>query len=254
MRDTDLRRYEILAKTRRFARRLDEARRFTHQAAEAGCAVFAMSWGKDSCALGHLACEELGRVEMMHMACAHELPGGELVKDFFASRATVHELPPLSTLQESIEWLRTVGLPHERAREDHQRIIKTRKKDRAREWAQSHGFSVTVMGMRADEAKGRRWCFRARGPIYQLADGHWHANPLAWWSAEDVWTYLVSRGVPWHPMYDAETHGYTRESLRSTGWLYTDGIGDGWAAWLREHYPEQYRLLIAAFPRIAVLT
>jgi 3'-phosphoadenosine 5'-phosphosulfate sulfotransferase (PAPS reductase)/FAD synthetase len=79
------------------------------------------------------------------------------------------------------------------------------------------------------------------------------AQPLAWWSAQDTWAYLFSREVPYHPLYDRETHGQTRETLRNTGWLSTDGAEQGRIAWLREHYPDQYRLLEAAFPRIRQL-
>lgn len=246
-----LRKYEVFAKTRAFQRKLDGARRIVNDAAERGRVVVAMSWGKDSCAMGNIACEELGRIDMMHMACAHELPGGDAVKGHFAELGAIHELPPINTLAESLDWLETVGLPHERPRALHQKIIRERKKRRGDTWAIEHGYAVTMLGMRAEEARGRRWCFRLRTPTYRHAEtGHWISNPLAWWTVKDVWAYLVSRGIPWHPLYDKETLGFTRETLRNGGWLYTDGIGDGWAAWLRMHYPEQWRMLTDAFPRV----
>lgn len=245
-----LKQFEVHAKTQAFMRHVNTATRELEHAATLGRVVVSMSWGKDSCALGDLACRVLGRVDMMHMACAHELPGGERVVEHFEQRATIHELPPLNSLEESVEWLKIVGLPHERERGAHQRIIQTRKRDRGEDWATDHGYAVTVLGMRAEESVVRRRLFARRGLTYQRASGHWASNPLGWWKVQDVWAYLVSRGVPWHPLYDAETHGYTRERLRNGGWLYTDGAPDGWVVWLRHHYPEQYRALVTAFPRM----
>lgn len=248
-----MREYEIWAKTQAFKRKLERARAEFGRLRAIGKPVVAMSWGKDSCAMGHLALTELGAVDMMHMACAHELPGGELVNEYFKNRASiVHELAPINTLAESLAWLHEVGLPHERERYAHQKIIKVRKKDRGQEWAIANGYSITVMGMRAEEAKGRRLGFAARGLLYQRKSGHWTSNPIGWWTARDVWAYLVSRSVPWHPLYDRESLGFTRETLRNGGWLYTDGANDGWAAWMKVHYPEQWRRLVEEFPQMGV--
>jgi 3'-phosphoadenosine 5'-phosphosulfate sulfotransferase (PAPS reductase)/FAD synthetase len=249
----DLRQYEVFATTRAFQRHVDTAKRMIERAASVGRPVVSMSWGKDSCALGYLCHEVLGRFDIMHMACAHDLPGGEAVTAYFAQRATVHELPPLNALAESLEWLKIVGLPHERDHKTQQKIIQTRKRSRGQDWALDNGYACTLLGMRAQESATRRHLFKARGPIYQRASGHWMCNPIAWWTAQDVWALLVSRGVPWHPMYDCETHGFTRETIRNGGWLYTDGADRGWVAWLWRHYRPEYERLVAAFPHMAAL-
>lgn len=253
MRDTDRRAYEVLSRTNRFRRMVDGAKRIADAGFSKGRTVVSMSWGKDSCALGHLCWSMFGRIDMMHMACAHELPGGETVQDYFRQRGTIHELPPLNTLSESLVWLRDVGLPHERSHAAHQKIIQTRKRSRADDWAVANGYATQVLGMRAQESNVRRRLFRGRGTTYQRASGTWICNPLAWWTVRDVWTYLVANEIPWHPLYDCETLGFTREKLRNGGWLYTDGATDGWVAWLREHYPAQYLLLITEFPRMEQL-
>jgi 3'-phosphoadenosine 5'-phosphosulfate sulfotransferase (PAPS reductase)/FAD synthetase len=251
---SDMRQYEVFAKTQAFKRHVDTARRIINESAEKGRLVVSMSWGKDSCAMGDLVHRELGHADMMHMACAHELPGGDAVSGYFEERATIHELPPLNTLAESLEWLKVVGLPHERDPRDHQRIIQTRKRDRGNDWAIDNGYACTMLGMRAEESVVRRRLFKGRGPLYQRANGHWVSNPLAWWKTHDVWSYLVSRDVPWHPLYDCETHGFSRERLRNGGWLYTDGAPDGWTVWLRAHYPHEWRRLVDAFPHMRTLS
>lgn len=252
-RRSSLAQYEVFAKTKAFQRHVDTARRLLVQGAETGKIVISMSWGKDSCAMGDLACRELGKCDMMHMAYTHELPGGDAVRQHFSERATIHELPPLNTLAESLEWLKVVGLPHERDPREHQKIIQTRKRSRGNDWAVGNGYTCTALGMRAQESMTRRRLFKYRGPLYQRAGGHWVCNPLAWWKTEDVWAYLVSREVPWHPLYDHETHGFTRATLRNGGWLYTDGTDRGWTVWMREHFPEQWRMLCDAFPHMRTM-
>jgi 3'-phosphoadenosine 5'-phosphosulfate sulfotransferase (PAPS reductase)/FAD synthetase len=151
------------------------------------------------------------------------------------------------------EWCERIGLPHERTANVQSRVVQEIKRDRGGEWAREHGYAVQVLGLRASESVIRRMLLRRRGLLYQLSTGDWRAQPLAWWSAQDTWAYLFSREVPYHPLYDHETHGQTRETLRNTGWLSTDGAEQGRIAWLQEHYPAQYRQLAAEFPRIRQL-
>lgn len=248
----DLRAYALQAQLGAHRRKAEQACSTIREAATHGRLVVSMSWGKDSCALGALAIEALApaRVQMFHLASPYELPGGERVRAWFGERADVVEVPSGRTLEETIEWLRDVGgLFYER--DAQHGAGKKRKAGAGVEWA-AERYAVQAMGLRADESKGRRAGFRARGTTYQLQRGLWVTCPLAWWSALDVWAYLVSRGVPWHPLYDAETHGMRREELRNAGWLTVRD--EARVAWLRVHYPEQYQALEQAFPQVRRLT
>ncbi|HEU5276816.1 MAG TPA: phosphoadenosine phosphosulfate reductase family protein [Xanthobacteraceae bacterium] len=250
MTSPDMRRFDAWATTQAFRRKVETAKRELDRTASLRCVV-AVSFGKDSAALAHLAHSERGPIEMMHMRVAHALPGGERVEAFMQTLGTLHVLDPLNSLEGSIAWLRQVGLPHERTKQAHQKIIKERKRDRGDEWAQARGFQCTILGMRAEESRTRRILFRSRGLTYERGNGLMMSNPIGRWSAQDVWAYHVAHSIPWHPLYDCETLGFTRERLRSGGWLYTDGAAEGWTSWLRRHFPEQYRHLVAAFPRMA---
>lgn len=252
MRDTETRGYMAHSRTRLFTKRVDFAKREIEKVAS-NSPVVSVSFGKDSSCLAHVAKLVLGDISMMHMACAHELPGGESVEEFFRGIGTLNELPPLNTLAESIEWLKEVGLPHERDKAAHRAIVKERKKDRGIEWCNANGFESLCLGMRADESKNRKRLFCARGPTYRIKSGITVCNPLAWWDSRDVWAYIVSNDIPWHPLYDAQVLGFTRERLRNGGWLYTDGANKGWIQWLRKSYPEQYEKLENEFPRVALL-
>jgi 3'-phosphoadenosine 5'-phosphosulfate sulfotransferase (PAPS reductase)/FAD synthetase len=237
-------------RTASMRRRVAEARAILDKAASIGRVVVSMSWGKDSTVVGHLALQYLASpVAMLHLASGAHLPGFEPVQAYFAEQADLHIIEPRYTLEQTIAWLRDVGLPHERTHAQQRAVVKAIKKDVGTEWCRTHGFGVQIMGIRADESTTRRTFLRAKGAIY-AARGITIACPIAWWTAKDVWAYIVAHDLPYHPLYDCETHGETRETLRNTGWLATDGAEYGRIAWLREHYPEQYAALVRHFDQV----
>lgn len=198
-----------------------------------------------------IALDTLGpAVTLVHLASSYEIPGGEPVVEHFAARgARIETVPPARTLEETVAWLRVVGLGCDRTSEAAKKTSNRAKGDRGAAWAEEHGVSVQVLGMRGDETLSRRALFAARGPIYQ-ARGLWIACPLASWSVVDVWAYTVAHDLPWHPLYDCEALGYTRETLSNTGWLTTHGVADGRIAWLRRHYPGLHARLVDEWPHL----
>jgi len=245
--------YRAWAQTVVHAKRVAAAVDIVERAAARGNLAIAMSWGKDSVAVADLVLGTLGRrVPVYHLASAYALPGGERVEEHFRARTSVDVVPARRSANEVIEWLREVGLGYERSKSSVQAAAAPKKSGGA-VWCEQHGCDVTVLGMRAEEARGRRENFRVRGAVYTKADGLTVACPIAWWESRDVWAYIVARDLPYHALYDLETHGLTRETLRNTGWLTTVGAERGRIAWLATHYPEQYRRLEAEFPRVRML-
>ena len=251
----DLREYETWAKTRAFQRRVDTARRIVEQAEAMGPVCYATSWGKDSIAMLGVAIEMGGRPRALHLGSPYGLPGYDDTARHFEALCDVTTLPASRTLPEYIAWCREIGLPHERARSVQGAVVASIKRDRGADWARENGIKVQALGMRIAEGGPRAKVLRARGPVYTLADGSAKACPLAWWTSRDVWAFIASRGLPYNGrLYDAETHGLTRETIRNTGWLSTDGAAEGRVMWLRQHFNEQWRALRAAFPQVAALS
>lgn len=246
------RQYEVWATLSKHKRRVEEARRALIESSHMGPLVISSSWGKDSVALCHLAVETLGRVDIMHVRSSYELPGGEHVEAYFRDIANVFDVPAKLSLEETVAWLQAHGLDQERTEKAD--AGKKRKTDAALTWVLEHGYRSQALGMRADESRSRRMCFRARGLVYQ-AHGLTIANPLGWWSTRDVWAYLVSRGLPWHRLYDLETHGFSRENLRNSGWLTWIAAPDsgGRAQWLATHFPAQWRSALSEFPHLSMM-
>lgn len=234
-----------------FKRRVQQAQDVMRRAASRGPVVVSTSWGKDSVVLADLALRTLGRVPLLHIASSYRIQGFERAQSHFEARTNVHVIEPRRTLTETIEWLHDVGLPHERTKSQQADVVKAIKKDVGTDWCNRNGYSVQLLGMRAEEnQRTRGMLFRRLGLIYE-ARGISIGAPLGWWTARDVWAYIVVHDLPWHPMYDMETHGVTRETIRNAGWLSTDGAEHGRISWLRHHYPEHYRELVENFPQIS---
>ncbi len=250
----DLREYEVLAKTRAFARHVDTAKRIVERAYSLGEFAASSSWGKDSVAMCGLIYEVVGRHQIFHMASPYGLPGYEETVRHFSERCDITTLNAKRTLAEYIEMCRNIGLPHERTRVRQKSVVKDIKRDPGQTYAEENGLNVIALGMRMTEKGPREKMLKAKGPTYRLRSGTWRTNPLAYWTSKDVWSFIVSRGLPYnHRIYDAETHGFTRENIRNTGWLSTDSAENGRISWLKEHFPEQYGHLVAEFPHLRYL-
>lgn len=251
---TDPDAYRAHARTAAFRRKVDQAKRSIEEAARVGKVSVSLSLGKDSIAATRLVLDVLGGdTQIIHMDSSYKLPGWEPTRDYFAEHGRLHVIPAKRSLAETIEWLRDVGLCYDRETKHATTVVHRMKRDAASDWCEEHGFSVQILGLRADESNIRRMVLRKRGLVYQLSSGQWRALPLGWWSVVDVWALIFSRDLPYPRLYDCESHGYNRETLRNTGWLTTIDAPDGRIAWLRHWFPEQYAQLVAEFPWLVQL-
>lgn len=70
-------------------------------------------------------------------------------------------------------------------------------------FVERHDLRVMALGLRAEEGVGRHWNAKRGALYYSQRDEIWHLCPLAWWTVDDVWAYIASRGLRYHPVYDA---------------------------------------------------
>jgi len=217
--------------------------------------VTSVSGGKDSTVLLHLVANAFGvKPRAYHIASNANLPGLDTVLAWYREVADLRVIE-CASLADYIERLRAIGLPHERTDAEQRSVVLQGKKERGTEVAKELGARFVFLGLRAEESKNRRFlgktmCFSARGLI--------HTCPLRDWTARDVWAYIVEHDLPYLPMYDCETHGFTRETIRNTGFLTTDGLkgyknygNNSYVAWLTTHYPAYAQILLREFPQLA---
>ena len=71
-----------------------------------------------------------------------------------------------------------------------------KKKPMAR-WDAEHGVGGHIMGVRCSESRSRRLAWIMQGSLYQASThgGMWVSNPLAYWTLEDVETWLSDHGI-----------------------------------------------------------
>lgn len=89
-----------------------------------------------------------------------------------------------------------------------------------------------ICGVRADESGVRKISCKYHGKTTGTS-----CRPLAWWTAQDIYSYAAIRGVPLHPNYAMLGGGrWPRERLRVAFLGLTHGRQFGRAEWEQEYY------------------
>jgi phosphoadenosine phosphosulfate reductase len=97
---------------------------------------------------------------------------------------------------------------------------------------QTAGTHRYICGVRAEESGVRRISCRHLGKTTNVS-----CRPLAWWTAQDIYSYSAIRGVPLHPNYAMMGGGrWDRSKLRVAFLGLTHGANRGRAEWEREYY------------------
>jgi phosphoadenosine phosphosulfate reductase len=118
-------------------------------------------------------------------------------------------------------------------------------------WARDTlGYTGVLMGLRADENARRKLHLRTHGPLfYSKAHGMWHANPLAWWTVRDIWTYIHAYDVPYNAAYDVlDRLGIPLERQRIGPFAVDRVLGYGQLAILKAGWPDVFNRFAAAHP------
>lgn len=103
-------------------------------------------------------------------------------------------------------------------------------------YAQENGLIRRITGMRAAESKTRRKFLTAtRGETESTLQPLWN------WSTDDVWTYTVSRGMPWLSIYD-----HLGPEARN-GLIGKNGREHGRLIYLKRYYPEAFKMACKLF-------
>ena len=105
------------------------------------------------------------------------------------------------------------------------------------------GAEGVLMGLRADESRGRRMTLRTHGTEYRAKNGAWRFCPLAWWKNGDVADYVRRNGLPTLRAYEAHGLEDSRTALR----VPREGVRGEAMNDLRGRDPAGYRALCLRF-------
>lgn len=217
----------------------------------------ALSFGKDSMTVLHLL-RVAGAVDRLAMvmwnSSGMDTPDTLAMRDYVVKRYALGNYVETAPDRETLEWTLSmvdVGAVH--PTRDFVYECLERPRWRAMD---EHGIDGVILGLRADESKGRAMHVAQRGPEYwnrrEKAD---ILMPIARWRTEDVFRYAAWRRVPLHPIYArAPALGFDRDRVRLASPADLTGASSGGLALLKRLYPETYRSYIVLAPDVASLT
>jgi len=120
-------------------------------------------------------------------------------------------------------------------------------------WAQKHKRDVAFIGLRKQESRPRKILLLKRGKYFYAKTKHIHeAFPLADWTAQDVFAFIVSRGLECllHPAYSKTRFVQSPEDIRVSWYCDPSMIKKGYFVWLRYYYPILFQSLRKQFPEV----
>lgn len=246
-------RYLMHARLPSFARKVAGTVAFVREflAEHPGEWAISMSGGKDCSAVLYLALEAGWRGPIFHII-QPEIP--EENNRHVAMLAEEHGLP-LRTLHLPGAWdlFERFGFFLDADNAEARALVKVNEhfwKDGLREYLQGQPWVGEMLGLRKQESRARAMHIAQRGRLYQAKERApmWTALPVAYWSGADIWAYLLSRGVPYLPRYDAA--GDPERTRSEPIWLWNGGQqwGMGQGPRLRQERPEEWAELVRRFP------
>lgn len=228
--------FEGWATLPQYKQKVISALQIINTALELGEAYVAVSWGKDSATLLHLAQSLKSDILAIHW----RTPQQELLHDYNRVIQEYCDRFPINYQEIDIPLETTIPTGVRQSRI----------------WEQ---YPVALIGVRAEENPRLRGnSLRRYGAIHQLKQGYHRVWPLGWWSYRDVWAYVVSNDLPYLSSYDHPDSG-TRERSRTTNVMPFVGGGSksqrlGRIAQIRATAPEAYAFLREFYPEIASST
>ncbi len=110
-------------------------------------------------------------------------------------------------------------------------------------------YDVTFLGLRAEEDSNRKKYFKRYGVFYKTKKGKWLVNPIAYWTVEDVWSYIFGRNLKYNKAYDIMFEkGLRLREMRIGPFANRRAISYGQLANLKKCFPIDYRRFMKKFP------
>lgn len=242
--------YRLVAKQPRYARRLAEAEMAIHRAVET-CRTPAVSFsfGKDS-----LVCLDIARrIEPDILVINIDRgAGGDLqeIVDLYEAYAAQHGLNyhRVRTPREILEIYREAGTIANVTREN----LKANLMAGIRTAKETFGIDCQIMGLRAEESRGRGYLRQYGTFHYSEEQKTWLCKPVLHWQGDEIWAYIVSNEVPYARWYDLEAIFCGYERARYSNWAGVFGREQGRFVRLRKNYPQEYALLASVVPDIGL--
>jgi phosphoadenosine phosphosulfate reductase len=156
------------------------------------CLCLAASFGKDSIVLLHMVRTIRPDIDVVYLNTGYDFPETVEFIRRMEREWNLHliEFSPRISVEEQE---RTLGA--DLYRTDPNRCCGIRKVEPMARALRNYDAWIT--GLRRDETEHRK-----NIRVVEIADELVKVNPLASWTADDVWSYIRSNDVPYNPLYD----------------------------------------------------
>lgn len=115
-------------------------------------------------------------------------------------------------------------------------------------WTIEGGYDGAAYGLRREESRGRAMHSYSRGSVFWSERYQaWYCQPIADWSYNDVWSYIVTHSVLYAGTYDRMWDLPEREQ-RVSYWAGETYRTHGRWVWLKRNYPDLWARLCAVLP------
>lgn len=242
MNDMTRLRWQLRAKTREYLRHVAYAVAAIHAAQRSARMVISWSAGKDSTAMVHLIRSLYPDTPIMIQFDDCDWPS----KRPYAERVcaahgwSVHVVEPDFSVWDRMR-VRRIGEDEFCALSD--RLTQDSFLKPLAQRQAELGSDGIYMGLRAGESRARRLHLSRRGELYRIKNGEWRCCPLARWTSEDVFAYLLEHGVEINPCY-FQNRFLPPEEIRISWAVPTpQSMRRGAIEHLRSYYPSQFNRL-----------
>ncbi|GIV82730.1 MAG: hypothetical protein KatS3mg051_2084 [Anaerolineae bacterium] len=233
--------YRAHARTTAFQRRHQQAIK-TLDALFTSSARPYVSWsgGKDSLAC-LLLLAEMGRTDVCVFTQGDDLDWPD--KETYCRRMAGE----LGFTDHRYEWSETSALEQLAVGYDEVRDVRGTFSHVVERFVCDYRPDGVIMGLRAEESRGRRIGIRRWGEVYRRKDGLLRCLPVAHWTGQDVMAYVLSRGAELFHVYHQDI-GRPPHEIRMSWPLNPEFFDRGCVALLKRDHPEYYNRLSQHIP------
>jgi phosphoadenosine phosphosulfate reductase len=164
-----------------FKLKVEKAKEVIAEALAIAPAYVAVSWGKDSTGLLHLA--------------------QQVKSDIIAVSFTHREREMISNYSDVIEQY-TARCPTQLIDIELEGDHVPAKVQSAKLW---ESYPMAIVGVRKEESKARAISGSKYGVTHQYKNGSWRCHPLLYWNWRDVWAYLIVNDLPYLKWYESQS-------------------------------------------------
>lgn len=231
-----------------FKKKVEEAKNVIDKFLQMGLKVYgSVSGGKDSTAMLHLINSVNSDITFMTEKDDMDFPNEREYIDTLVQKYNLEMdiISPSISLWEEVKNIEFTEDIHSRGTSFSDRnfygIIEQYKKIK--------GFEGVFLGLRTQESKGRKANFQKNGFIYHnKTSNDFICQPIANFTATDVFAYLVSNDIPILDVYFKTKFVGTPLKIRKSWVLPSAQSSSGQALWLKYYYPEIFTKLCEINP------